>query len=219
MTILLAVCWWSMPFKLFPGLQPAFPQFLENDPEFIAHVQDSALGDRLGWWIASKNWDAGPPDEYAYDFILFWHLALSALIYLGILGRVRSGIIRRMEGRPSTRILSPWMIRFLFLYPLLCTAIIWVYPGWDAADIGPHKVISLMVYPPLFCSLTLIALTARDQWVSTLLIRIACVLVAVLSFVGPILGGFVDILVLWGVTLTVTGWALVTSKGFIRSRM
>lgn len=110
------------------------------------------------------------------------------------------------------------MIRLLFLYPLICTLILWVYPLDSTADIGIHKVIGLMVYPPLFCSLTLIALIAGVKRASTLLIRIACVLVAVLSFVFPILGMGVNILFIWGITLATTIVALVTAKRYLRSR-
>lgn len=188
--LLLARLWWSLPFD--------------------------SLDDRLGESIRNLGWDAGPPGEYPYDFVLFWHLALSALVYCVIFSRLQFHARRQAGPFQLADYLPVRAMQFLFLYPLLSIAIFWVYPWNDSNE--AQKVVSLMIYPLFFCSLTLLALGSLGRPIPLLLIQAICLLEAGCSFIDPIYGrgqGFVCTL---GLTAAVTIWALAKKKPF-RARL
>lgn len=211
--VLLAVCWWTLPFNLLPNLKLPVPAYC-SPSEFNTSYEGLPLDSKLGYWIASKGWDAGPPSEYPYDFILSWHLTLSVLVYLGIFGLLQTKARKNIGPFRLADFLSARMVKFLFLYPVPCTLIVWVCP-WKGEDIFAHKIFGLLIYAPLFCSLTLIALGSLGKRVPQILIWTVCCIVAALSFWGPYSGRGLDIMITLVMTLAVTVWALATSKGHL----
>lgn len=208
--VLLAACWWAMPLNVFPNLKLPVPAQLGNDPSAIPDYPTWSLGAKLGFWIASRGWDSGPPSEYAYDFIFFWHLALSALAYCLIFIRLQTKVRQVEKQFLRSDVLSVKSLLMLFFYPVI-TFLILMLP-WDNREVMGHRMFSLMIYPPLFCSLSLIELGSPGRRTPHRFIRLACLPIAAFAFASPFYGGGIAILIFLGMSLAVTVWALVTFK-------
>jgi hypothetical protein len=206
--LLLAICWWSLSFNLFPEFNAPSPDEMIRDRHYYENPRHLALDHRLGWWIGDKGWDAGPPDEYAYDFIFFWHMGLSVLVYLGILLSLHHKAATPADLSRTVMMLNSMAVKRLFVYPVICAAIIWVFPwGKAVPDIGAHRFLSVIFCLPFYCSLTVISVESWRNGASKILGILACLLIAGICFHAPIHGGGIGFLVFMGVIIMFVVWA------------
>lgn len=207
--IVLALCWWAMPFHLFPNWHPAVPSYYLNGDGSSNNVADWNLGLRVSFWFLNLGWDKGPPPEFAYDFIVFWHIALSLLVYLTILmwpaNYPATGTPIVEAKLQSSRNLFDWM---LWRYPLLCQAVLWFFPWANIdSDLGAQKVFALIIEPALLASITLLAWKFAGRIAFQRLIHIFILISAALAIYSPISGEGPEFLFLFCIVAGMSVWA------------
>jgi len=214
--LLLFVLSWILPFNLFRSIPP--PPHLPTSLTYAG-----SLAYRLGWWIKYIGWDSGPPGEFAYDFLAFWHLALSFLILTLCLSRLSRDVSQAGDEAQMIPGGIPQFIqlltrrKFIFwlkAYPILCCALLIASP-WNEDNLV-QKFFYIIAGISVMISFTYAPLE-RIHAGQESFIRLRFVLCGLPWIFAPIWGGRIFSLYIWALWI----WSIyeLTHVGFRKVRI